>query len=700
MADKRPEKRQPWLKWFPQAWRADVPLRMCSYAARGLWADLLTLMAESETFGFLLINSKAPSPKQLAALLGGSEREINTLLNELNEASVYSVTGNPMPVDIEALVPKDMPAGVILSRRMLRDKTKADKDRENGRGGGNPSLRQPHKERVNPTDKAQKIEVRGEAPSGLPPSQVETPSPVAARVGLEGPARDGTPAIEAISVGNVAASLDANLAKGANASDDDLALPPFLRRTAGAQMTGMPELPHNFEAEQALLGAILVNNHAYHQVADFLRAEHFADPLHGELFEAVSKLLSRGQSVNVITFKAYIEQNAALREAGGAAYLARMAASSVHMFDAAVFGRIVVEAAARRRLIGLAEEARAAAYAPLSGETATDQVERLERALYDIASDQVEGGFQNSNQIIAKTLRTAEGAYQRAGKLAGISTGFKSLDRLLGGLHKSDLIILAGRPSMGKTALATNIAVDSARTHSTEDDGRGGRRTIEGAVVGFCSLEMSAEQLMTRIIAERAGVPSERVRRGELTKVEVQRLIDAGTALQGLPLYIDETPALSLAGLRSRARRQQRQYGLGLIVVDYLQLMHSDRTDGRVQEVSEISRGLKALAKEINVPVLALSQLSRGVENRTDKRPLLSDLRDSGTIEQDADVVMFIYREEYYLERGGGRDRLKEVQGLTELHIAKHRHGPTGVVPLSFDGATMTFKDQTARGQE
>jgi replicative DNA helicase len=460
-------------------------------------------------------------------------------------------------------------------------------------------------------------------------------------------------------------------------------------------MTDLPELPHNFEAEQALLGAILVNNQAYHQVADFLHAEHFADPLHGQLYDALAKLLGRGQLVNAITLKAYVEQNQSLREAGGVKYLASMASASVHVLDAAGMAKVITDAAARRRIIQLAEQARTAAYKPEAGDTAAEQLERLERALYDVASDQTEGGFQSSTQVLTKTLRTAEAAHQRTGKLAGISTGFASLDRLLGGLHKSDLIILAGRPSMGKTALATNIGFNAARAFATEDDEQGRKRTVDGAVVGFFTLEMSAEQLMTRIVAEQAGVPSERVRRGELTNTEVDRVMSVGIALQGLPLHIDETPALSIGALRTRARRLQRQHGLDLVIVDYLQLVSSGRMDGRVQEVSEISRGLKTLAKELNVPVVALSQLSRAVESRVDKRPQLSDLRESGTIEQDADVVMFVYREEYYLERGSDADRarLADVAGQAELLIGKQRHGPTGTVDLRFDGAITKFSD-------
>jgi replicative DNA helicase len=463
------------------------------------------------------------------------------------------------------------------------------------------------------------------------------------------------------------------------------------------------EPPHNFEAEQALLGAILVNNAAYQGVADFLRPEHFADPLHGKLYEALSKLMERGEIVNAITLKTYAESMPGLREAGGPTYLARMASASVHALHAPSVGQVITDAANRRRLIKLGDDMLAAAYRPEPGDSAVRQIERLERALYDVASGESEGAFGTFDDALARTLVAAEAAHQRSGRLAGVSTGFGSLDRLLGGLHPSDLVILAGRPSMGKTALATNIAFAAARAHATEADGEGGRQTIDAAAVAFFSLEMSDEQLVTRILAEQAGVPSERVRRGQLSGVELDRVQCVATRLRGLPLYIDPTPALSIAALRTRARRLKRQHGIGLVVVDYLQLLDaSNRRDGRVQEVSEISRGLKTLAKELDVPVLALSQLNREVEKRENKRPLLSDLRDSGTIEQDADVVMFVYREQYYLERGSAADRARvaDVAGQAELLIAKHRHGDTGIVRLRFDSPLTKFTDAEEGVQE
>jgi replicative DNA helicase len=461
-------------------------------------------------------------------------------------------------------------------------------------------------------------------------------------------------------------------------------------------MTEVRELPHNFEAEQALLGAILLGNAAYQRVAEFLQPDHFGDPLHGKLFAAVAKLIDRGQAVNALSLKTYAESDADLKAVGGAAYLAGMMAASVHVLDAAATGQAIRDLAIRRRLIAVANEALATAYAPEPHQTAADQIEGIERELYDLAGGATSaGGFWQFNQLLTRTVATAEAAHARDGKLTGVATGLAALDRLLGGLHKSDLIVLASRPSMGKTALATNIAFAAAQTHRAEPGEDGQLRTVNGAHVGFFSLEMSGEQLVTRILAEQAGVPSERVRRGQLSHAEMDRLLAVATGLEGLPLHVDEAPALSIAGLRARARRLKRQRGLDLIVVDYLQLCESARKDGRVQEVSEITRGLKTLAKELDVPVLALSQLSRKVEDRADKRPQLSDLRDSGSIEQDADVVMFVYREEYYLERGSDADRarLASVAGLAEVHIAKQRHGPTGIAYLRFDGPTTRFSD-------
>lgn len=463
-------------------------------------------------------------------------------------------------------------------------------------------------------------------------------------------------------------------------------------------MTGLDDLPHNLEAEQALLGAILMANAAHQRVAEFLRPEHFADPVHGRLYDAIGRLLDRGQAVSPITLKAYADHDADLKAIGGGAYLARLAASSVHALDAGRMGELIRDLAVRRQIIAMAGEAIAAARSGDPVDTASAQVERLERGLFDLAETGTVGsGFLSSADMLKQTLAAAEAAHMRNGALTGLSTGLTALDALLGGLHRSDLVILAGRPGMGKTALATNIAFSAARSYRVEKGSR-----IEGGVVGFFSLEMSAEQVMTRIVAEQVGVSSERVRRGQLTSAEMDRLMSVSAALEHMPLFVDPSPALAVSAIRARARRLKRQRGLDLIVVDYLQLCESGRKDGRVQEVSEVSRGLKALAKELDVPVLALSQLSRDVEKRDDKRPRLSDLRESGSIEQDADVVTFVFREEYYLAMGGEADRarLGEVAGQAEVAIAKNRHGPTGTALLHFDGPTTRFSDPPAEDQQ
>ncbi len=458
----------------------------------------------------------------------------------------------------------------------------------------------------------------------------------------------------------------------------------------------MRETPQSFEAEQALIGAILGNNAAYHNCAELLTAQHFSDPLHGKMWDTIGRLIERGQVVNLFTLKAYFEQEPDLKAAGGPSYLARMMAVSVHAIDAPTFARIIRDTAIRRRIIAVADDALASAYAPRADDTAAEQIERLERGLFDIAEGAIDAGFARFTSGLTKALSAAEAAHQRDGRLTGISTGLQALDDILGGLHRSDLIVLAGRPSMGKTALATNIAVHAASRFRSEEGPDGKPRTVDGARVGFFSLEMSAEQLATRIVSDKAGISSERVRRGQLTSSEFDRLIEASAAVENLALQIDDTPALTIAALRTRARRLKRQNGLDLIVVDYLQLVDAtSRKDGRVQEVSEITRGLKTLAKELDVPVIALSQLSRAVEQRQDKRPQLSDLRDSGSIEQDADVVMFVYREQYYLERNPDADpaAVHAAAGKAEVAIAKQRHGPTGVAHLRFDGALTRFSD-------
>ena len=484
------------------------------------------------------------------------------------------------------------------------------------------------------------------------------------------------------------------------------------------QLAAVREPPHNFEAEQALLGSILVNNAAYHRVAEFLKGEHFADPLHGKLFDALARLIERGQLVSAVTLKTYIENDDDMKAAGGSAYLASLAASSVHVIDAGDFGRLVHDLFLLRELITLGQDVVNGAFKPTLEETAIEQIEIAEKKLYDLASvGQTDGGFKPFRQALTDAMGAAEAAYNRAGQLTGVATGLGQLDQLLGGLHKSDLLILAGRPSMGKTALATNIAFNAVKAYREEHGEDGKTKVTDGAVVGFFSLEMSAEQLANRILSEQSGISSEKIRKGELISSDFDRVIQVSQDLEHLNLFIDDTPALSIAALRTRARRLKRTRGLGLLIVDYLQLLNpsgKSRQENRVQEVSEITRGLKTLAKELDVPVIALSQLSRAVEQREDKRPQLADLRESGSIEQDADVVMFVYREEYYLTRTeptrraeesdqkfnerheAWKERCEQTYGKAEVIVAKQRHGPTGIVRLSFDGSITKFDNLPA----
>jgi replicative DNA helicase len=465
--------------------------------------------------------------------------------------------------------------------------------------------------------------------------------------------------------------------------------------------------PVNYEAEQALLGALLANNAALEKVSDFLRPDHFAEPVHGRIFEACAKLIDRGQIADPVQLKNLFELDGSLAEVGGAQYIAKLQASAISIINAGDYGRTIHDLYLRRRLIELGEDTVNDAFDQDLDKPAIDQIEVAEQKLYSLAETGfTEGGFRPFTSVLTLAIEMAEAARKRDGHVAGVSTGFNGLDQLLGGLQNSDLVVLAGRPSMGKTSLATNIAFNGARKRLKSDG--------DGAVIAFFSLEMSAEQLATRILSEASQVPSEKIRRGELGDEDFDRVVQASFELASIPLFIDDTPAITVSRLRTRARRLKRQHGLSLIVVDYLQLMQGApgaRSDGRVQEVSEITRGLKAIAKELDVPVLALSQLSRAVEQREDKRPLLSDLRESGSIEQDSDVVMFIYREQYYLERAEPtqrpeesdekfhqrhdkwKERCEKSYGITEVIVAKQRHGPIGTRKLVFSGATTQFRD-------
>jgi replicative DNA helicase len=468
------------------------------------------------------------------------------------------------------------------------------------------------------------------------------------------------------------------------------------------------QAPHNIEAEQALLGAVLINNESFDRVSGFLTPNHFFEPLHGRLYEIMAKLIGAGKHASPITLKTFFESEPPIGDLTAPQYLGRLAAGATTVINAHAYGRVIYDLAVRRELIVIGEDMVNVAYdSPVDAPPET-QIEEAESRLFNLADKGKYGsGFVSFDDAKTSALEVASYAHQRAGHVSGLSTGLRDLDSMMGGLQNSDLVILAGRPSMGKTALATNIAFNIAQAYKRGRDESGVERDLDGAVVGFFSLEMSSEQLATRILAEQAQLPSEKIRRGSLRNEEFERLVHASEQLQTLPLFIDDTGGLSIAQLAARARRLKRQKGLGIIVVDYLQLLTGSAKrsqEGRVQEVSEITVGLKALAKELNVPVLALSQLSRQVENRDDKRPQLSDLRESGSIEQDADIVMFVFREEYYVSRREPsmtkveehqkwQDEMAQVHGLAEVVIGKQRHGPTGTVRLQFQAEITRFGD-------
>ena len=461
--------------------------------------------------------------------------------------------------------------------------------------------------------------------------------------------------------------------------------------------------PHNLEAEQALLGAILINNDAFDRVSDFLRSEHFAEEIHRRIFEVAGSLIRAGKLATPVTLKTFLGEH----DLGGVTvpqYLARLASEATTIINAYDYGRGVYDLAMRRELISIGEDVVNVAYDAPVDSSPRDQIEEAERRLYQIAeAGRYDGGFQRFSDSLKTAMDMAARAYQRDGKLSGIATGLADLDRQMGGLQASDLVILAGRPGMGKTALATNIAFNVANGYEGRTRPDGVVEAANGGIVGFFSLEMSAEQLATRIIAEQSGVASYKLRRGEITERDFHLLADTTQVMQQVPFYIDQTGGISIAQLTARARRLKRQRGLDLLVIDYLQLLSGSRarSDNRVQELTEITTGLKALAKELNIPILACSQLSRQVEQRDDKRPQLSDLRESGSIEQDADVVLFVYREEYYLKnrepRPGTEEhiawmaQMENAHGRAEVIIGKQRHGPTGTIELQFDAEVTRF---------
>ena len=454
------------------------------------------------------------------------------------------------------------------------------------------------------------------------------------------------------------------------------------------------ELPNNIEAEQAVIGSILVTNEIFDDINTIVSNVNFYDPMHQKIFNAIESMICKGLLANPITLKNYFENEK--DDLNVPEYLVKVTKFSTSVRQAIEYSKIIYDMFVRRELIKISENTIETAKINDLNTSGQNIIENSEKLLFDLAE---KGSFNSSlvkfDEAMKLTIEMASNAYKNEEGIVGVPTGLRDLDDRLGGLHNSDLVIIAGRPSMGKTALATNIAFNAAQ--KLQESGK-------KSSVAFFSLEMSSEQLSTRILAEQSRIKSNDIRRGKISEDQFDKFIETSKNIAELPLYIDETPAISIAALSNRARRIKRIYGLDLIVIDYIQLMRAVNTrDGRVQEISEITQGLKALAKELAVPVLALSQLSRAVEQRDDKKPQLSDLRESGSIEQDADVVMFVYREAYYLERKEPRPatvehaewqaKMNEVSNLAEIIIGKQRHGPTGNIMLEFEAMFTKFRD-------
>jgi replicative DNA helicase len=472
--------------------------------------------------------------------------------------------------------------------------------------------------------------------------------------------------------------------------------------------------PANLEAEQALLGALLANNKAYERIGEFLAPEHFADRVHGLIFEAIQRRIEAGHLADAVTLRAQFEHNGLLDEVGGTAYLGQLLSAMVGIINAGEYGRVIHDAWLRRQLVDLGETMVNRAFGAEPELDGKLQLEAGEQALFDLSrAGESGGGFVSFERALSTAVNLAEKAFVNPGGVAGLSTGLRDIDAKLGGLHPSDLLILAGRPGMGKSGLAVKIAFGAARAllrAAREKDAQ----AVPKAGVAIFSLEMSSDQLATRLLSEESRISGDRIRRGEISQKDFDRFLLASRELQSLPLYIDDTPAITISALRTRCRRLQRTKGLDLIIVDYLQLMRpaaGSKPENRVQEISQITQGLKAIAKELSVPLIALSQLSRAVEQREDKRPQLADLRESGSIEQDADVVMFIYRDEYYLQQRQPKELtfdntqkfseavdkwqkdMEQAHNKAELIIAKQRHGPTGTIRLFFEAEFIRFGD-------
>ncbi len=470
----------------------------------------------------------------------------------------------------------------------------------------------------------------------------------------------------------------------------------------GAEIEAAESVPHSIEAEQQLLGAILTNNDIFDRVAAIIGPQHFYDPVHARIFETAAARINRNALASPVTLRAFLEDDEGLKELGGPAYLVKLAGAAISTYAARDYAQMIYDLAIRRELIALGHDIAARAARVEIGSEPADQIVEAEQKLYQLAEQgKSDTGFQSFLKAVKDAVDVANAAYQREGGLAGLATALDDMDQKLGGLHRSDLLILAGRPSMGKTSLATNIAFNVAKAYrkGTLPDGTTG--TVDGGVVGFFSLEMSAEQLASRILAEASEIPSHKIRRGDMDEDEFRRFVEAAKSLESCPLFIDDTAAIPISQLAARARRLKRTHGLDLLIVDYLQLVRGT-SENRVQEIGEISMGLKAIAKELDIPVLALSQLSRQVESREDKRPQLSDLRESGSIEQDADVVMFVFREVYYKEREKPGDHemdkmaewqeaMARLHGKAEVIIGKQRHGPIGTIELSFEEQFTRF---------
>ena len=464
--------------------------------------------------------------------------------------------------------------------------------------------------------------------------------------------------------------------------------------------------PYSQEAEQALIGALLYDNEIFHRVSGIVKAKHFYNPIHVRIFDSIATLVEHGKLADAIVLKNRFAQDDTLVDIGGVEYLARLLHDAPSGSAAPEYAKLIFDLAMRRELIRLGEDISKDAKDMENDADAIGQIANAEGQLFSLAEvGTVQGGFESFDQSLLKSIEMATAAFSRDGSLSGISTGLLDMDRQLSGLHRSDLIILAGRPSMGKSSLAMNIAFHAAKAFKEERDENGIMKTVNGARVAFFSLEMSSEQLATRLLAEQAEISSFHIRRGDITAEQFEVVRDAADEINSIPLYIDDTGGISIGQMAARSRRLKRMEGLDLIVVDYLQLLtggsRMKSSDNRVQEVSMITQGLKALAKELDVPVLALAQLSRQVEQRDDKRPQLSDLRESGSIEQDADVVMFVYREEYYKARmeptEGTQEHMdwqadmEQLHGKAEVIVGKQRHGPIGTIKLSFRAELTKF---------